>query len=322
MNQRQSKTTDRIPEIDYVKCVCIVLMVAFHLVYVEQMFPHAKYFVYLFHMPIFLVISGYYATSSYTKLKGKLRYLGITYLLMESAYIVMAAILPINEHLENISVEIFLQKLFVYPLGPYWYLHTLLICHIVLCVLHNILGKHLSDTSFQILFLSVLTILVGTLLSVKSVVFFGLGVLIKMTGREFLYIIRPSLFAVVPLMLIWLSQKYAFPICNAINGDIIFLSLVVTVLTMSTIIATWRFVPESCKGALGYVGRNTLPILVLSPILTFIAKYMTPLFAWDCTGLVYALFAVTLSIIGCLLTAKVLDCTKITKLVLGKFMTQ
>ena len=49
----------RISEIDYLRCVLILLMVAFHLVYIGDSYPYAKQVVYTFHMPGFLLISGY-----------------------------------------------------------------------------------------------------------------------------------------------------------------------------------------------------------------------------------------------------------------------
>ena len=49
----------RMDEIDYLKCVCILLMVVFHLAYIGDKYPYAKLVVYTFHMPVFLLISGY-----------------------------------------------------------------------------------------------------------------------------------------------------------------------------------------------------------------------------------------------------------------------
>ena len=32
------------------------------------------------------------------------------------------------EHIDNLTITVFLNKLLLHPLGPYWYLHTLVIC--------------------------------------------------------------------------------------------------------------------------------------------------------------------------------------------------
>ena len=49
----------RINELDFLKAIFIVLMIAFHLVYFSESYPYAKLIVYTFHMPGFLIISGY-----------------------------------------------------------------------------------------------------------------------------------------------------------------------------------------------------------------------------------------------------------------------
>lgn len=54
-----TKPQARILELDFLKCVFILLMIVFHLVYIGNRYPVAKAFVYTFHMPGFLIISGY-----------------------------------------------------------------------------------------------------------------------------------------------------------------------------------------------------------------------------------------------------------------------
>ena len=54
-----TKRQARILELDFLKCVFILLMIVFHLVYIGNRYPVAKAFVYTFHMPGFLIISGY-----------------------------------------------------------------------------------------------------------------------------------------------------------------------------------------------------------------------------------------------------------------------
>ena len=49
----------RVKELDFLKCIFIILMIIFHLVYIGDSYPYAKQVVYTFHMSAFLVISGY-----------------------------------------------------------------------------------------------------------------------------------------------------------------------------------------------------------------------------------------------------------------------
>lgn len=49
----------RIEELDFLKALFILLMITFHLAYIGDGYPYLKSFVYTFHMPGFLIISGY-----------------------------------------------------------------------------------------------------------------------------------------------------------------------------------------------------------------------------------------------------------------------
>ena len=120
----------RIKELDYLKGVMIILVITFHLVYFEHLYPYAKQVVYTFHMPVFLLISGYLMNISKKWSTFLLTIVGlvIPYLVMESGYTVMASLLPINEHIDHLTVGVFFDKLLLHPLGPYWYLHTLILC--------------------------------------------------------------------------------------------------------------------------------------------------------------------------------------------------
>lgn len=42
---------ERVVELDYLKCILILLMVLFHLAYFSEKYPLLKQFVYAFHMP-------------------------------------------------------------------------------------------------------------------------------------------------------------------------------------------------------------------------------------------------------------------------------
>lgn len=89
----------RIEELDYLKCAFVILMVAFHLSYIGDTYPYAKQIVYTFHMPGFLIISGYLFNVD-KKLPQFLRstvWLFVPYAVMESGYVLMASLLPIRE---------------------------------------------------------------------------------------------------------------------------------------------------------------------------------------------------------------------------------
>ena len=66
--------TSRIEELDYLKCLFVLLMVAFHLAYFADGYPLLKQWVYTFHMPGFLLISGYLMRVALARLSIELHY--------------------------------------------------------------------------------------------------------------------------------------------------------------------------------------------------------------------------------------------------------
>ena len=123
----------RIGEIDYLKCVCILLMIAFHLVFFSEKYPLAKQWVYTFHMPVFLILSGYLMQIEKrpSEFLRAMAWIFVPYMVMETGYVAMSAVLPVRDKVDCLSVGLMLEKLFLHPMGPYWYLHTYLLCGLI-----------------------------------------------------------------------------------------------------------------------------------------------------------------------------------------------
>lgn len=151
------KMKKRIGQLDYMKCVFILLMIAFHLVYIGDTYPYAKHVVYTFHMPGFLVISGYLFNvgKPLRRFLRSILWIFIPYAIMESGYVLAASVLPIREHIDNLTLPLLLSKLFLNPLGPYWYLHTLMVCGLMYYISNRlshilfsrIIGQSVSQSS-------------------------------------------------------------------------------------------------------------------------------------------------------------------------------
>ncbi|MCD7927043.1 MAG: hypothetical protein LUI85_21105 [Bacteroides sp.] len=88
-------------------------MVVFHLAYIGDEYPYVKQVVYTFHMPAFLIISGYLANIRKEKKQFILSivWIFIPYAMMETGYVVMSSILPVRENVENISICFLLSKI-------------------------------------------------------------------------------------------------------------------------------------------------------------------------------------------------------------------
>ncbi len=82
----------RIEELDFLKALFILLMITFHLAYIGDGYPYLKSFVYTFHMPGFLIISGYLSkVNKPVRSYGRtVLWLAVPYVVMEVGYVVMS----------------------------------------------------------------------------------------------------------------------------------------------------------------------------------------------------------------------------------------
>lgn len=188
-----TKQQTRFLELDYLKCVFILLMIVFHLVYIGNRYSVAKAFVYTFHMPGFLIISGY-LLNVHKPVPHFFRYMQwilVPYLLMESGYVAMASILPIREHIQQLTFGLFLDKLFLHPLGPYWYLHTLMLCGIVTYVIAQFAGRHRLLMLLGVLSCLWVLALLGLVTWINAV-YFCVGVALRLYHRPFVDTFHPA----------------------------------------------------------------------------------------------------------------------------------
>lgn len=322
----------RINELDFLKCVLIILMVMFHLVSFGDKYPELKRFVYTFHMPGFLLLSGY--LTNRLKESGKflrsIRSLFVPYLIMEAGYIFMASILPIREHIDSLTIGSFSDKLFLHPIGPYWFIHTLIICEVIYYLTFKIINKNWSshtvvntynenpDSSEKINFTGI--ILTGSLffilslpsvklLSFSNAFYYLIGATLRTFGFDILKIFYSrSLIVVLPLVLIATDSSNFNS--TSITG------ILLVYLCLSTLLYVYhRTKPHHF---FLYIGRHTLIILLFSPIFTVLSKSFLPFFSFDQSYILFMIFAVIFVFIGSFAIAYLLDKTRISKIIYGK----
>ncbi len=340
----------RIKELDYLKGVLILLVISFHLVYFEQLHPFAKQVVYTFHMPGFLLISGYLMNVSKPP-KDFLRtllWLAIPYIIMESGYIVMASLLPINEHIDHLTPAVFLDRLLLHPLGPYWYLHTLIICGAIYYSIQNskfkiqnsLWGRLVEGFIIGLAYFAVFYVLntllplkgVGGSFSFSSALYFLAGAAIRQSGTEFLSFFRPTWVAVVAFaLLVFFSVN---PNQASIYGALIAYTAISSLLWLykaPSPLPLWGSASEegtaalkhSPKGGAGrgllcFLGRNSLVLYIFSPIFTILCKRFVPYLQFDPTGLIFLMVSLVCCVGGSLLIAWLMDKTGTSKYFFGR----
>ncbi|WP_291528183.1 acyltransferase family protein [Bacteroides sp. UBA939] len=304
----------RINELDYLKSIFILLMVAFHLVYIGDNYPYSKQIVYTFHMSGFLIISGYLAVDSTGKsirsFARKLLWIIIPYAVMETGYVIASCILPVREAVTEITPAILLSKIFVSPLGPYWYLHTLIICSLIqYCVFHWLRMKTLSRLIVFGLALFAISCC-GGLIVFANAIYFLAGTIIKQCKLPFTRVIPPSLPAVVPLVVLC-----CFP-DNLDRGTLA--GVVITYLSVSTLLYIHNYLPRLIRQYFYFIGRNTLVILLFSPVFTIISKAFLPFLLFEPTGMLFMVISVVFAIGGCIAIAWTMDKLRLSRFFFGK----
>lgn len=315
----------RIVELDFLKGILILLVISFHLVYFEQLHPDIKQVVYAFHMPGFLLISGYLMNIDKAP-KAFLRtllWLAVPYLVMESGFIYMASILPINEHIDNLTPMDFLQRLLLHPLGLYWYLHTLILCEAIYYIIYKtrqtlpLQGRGRGWVCWGCWVCFLLTGIAYYVLShffgmmtFSSALYFLAGAAIRQSGMDFRSVFWASPFAVIVFFLLaFLSDS---PTQSSIAG------VLITWSALSSLLWIYTITPPKGGRGVCFLGCNTLPLYIFSPIFTFLCKRFVPYLQFDPTGLLFLMVSLACCVSGGLLIAWLMDLTGISRFFFGR----
>lgn len=304
----------RLEEADFIKTVCIVLMVVFHLAYIGDLYPMVKKFVYTFHMPAFLMLSGYFLNvcKSNRDFVRSMWWLFVPYAVFESAYVVMASFLPTRDAVDQLSFPLVLDKLFLHPLGPYWYLHTLLLASVVSYSLCRMLRFRLPSFAVSILVAVVLGVLsyATGILSLPNVLYYAFGFALSQMQIPWSRFVRPSLWSLLPLLLLAF-----FP--ESWNKTTV-VGIAIVYFMMSLLQAIYMRLPLPLQQGSGIVGRNTLPILIFSPIFTMGAKVLLPYLSFDRSGMLFLVVATFLTLFGSLFLTWLMDGLHLSRYFWGK----
>lgn len=297
--------TERIHQLDYLKGIFIVLMVLFHLALVEETYPVLREAVYTFHMSAFLIISGYLANvDKEPRAFGKslLRIL-VPYLLFEALYILlqyfMGNALHAHNAIERLTATDFVTRIATQPTGPYWYLHTLVIGTAIYYLVYRLLRlKGISGLALTGLSLYGLSLVIEGL-QWDYVIYFLIGVAVMRSGNTLLRVITPSFIAILPLIVLFAFRE------NYHNGSLA--GVAITVLVMSVLQAVYPYCGKAIRNMFCCLGRNSLAIVVFSPIFTLVTKLVAPYFAFDPSAVTFAVTAVVFVVVCCLACAWLCD---------------
>ncbi len=305
----------RLDELDFMKCVFILLMVVFHLTFVSETFPFAKAMVYTFHMPGFLLISGYLMNVSKPARSffSMILWLLVPYIVMESGYIVMASVLPINEHIDRLTLDAYLYHLLIKPLGPYWYLQTMVLCGVLHYITTRIWGTHhlvrLLSCAVACYGLSWLGII-----SFHNAMYFFAGAAIRMYRMDIKEVFHPHVLSFVLLAFLLIDWE------NLDAGTAGGVAIVYFV--MNVLMLLHAHLPQRFLCSLHWIGRNTMPIFLFSPIFTVLCKplrYIIPdILPQSLQAMLFIVISLPLCLVGSILVARLMEVTATTRIMFGK----
>lgn len=296
---------ERIHQLDYLKGIFILLMVTFHLAPIYENYPVLLAAVYTFHMAAFLIISGYLANIEKdfpNFCRGMLRFV-VPYIVFETVHLLLVHYLGSSLHsntsVTNLTLLGIIVKILDNPSNPYWYLHTLIISTIVYYIVYKVLRlKNMTAFILTGLILYGLTLHI-TRFYWENVICFLIGVYISRSGRNFLEAIPSSPLALIPLCILFSSRE------NYHTGT--FAGITITILVISFLLFVNDYIGCGTRRLLQYLGKNSLAILVFSPIFTVITKIAIPYFSFDSTAICFAVVALSFVVIGCLCCAWLSD---------------
>ena len=267
----------------------------------------------MFHMPAFLIISGYLANinKSFRTFSNTMIWILIPYIIFETGYVFMSSILPTREQIAELTIPIFLHKVFISPMGPYWYLHTLILCSIPYYTIYRLAHKCRNISRFIMLFSCFLIMShILHLLSFSNTIYFMIGIVIGQNKINFTDFFQFSLLSIIPFTILCFYHESI--IHKTLFGAIM------TYLAISIALSLHNFLPYNIKILCYFIGRSTLVILLFSPIFTILSKLYLPLFAFDHSGIVFMCSSIIFVISGSLFLTAIIDKLHLSFLLFGK----
>lgn len=144
----------------------------------------------------------------------------------------------------------------------------------------------------------------------SNALYFLIGMTVSQSGLRFTQVFRATTFAIVPFVILC-----CFP-ANLDRGTLA--GVAITWLSISLLLAAYGYLPAQAKRLAFFIGRNTLVILLFSPIFTILSKAFLPVFAFDPTGMLFLVTATAFTLSGCMGMAWAMDKMHVSRFFFGK----
>lgn len=177
-------------DIDFFRAILIGLVILVHIVNFGNIYPSVKSAILSFIMPTFLVITGYLVNVNKSIQDYALYILKIwlPYMILVIGYAVLSLYLPVRDGIKVFDIPTILDVLFIKSIGPYWFLHAMIVCGIIYYFAFHISYK-LDITAKYSTFASLLIIvsLTTPFLSIKTAIYYFIGVGIRQYYKDLVH---------------------------------------------------------------------------------------------------------------------------------------
>ena len=221
----------------------------------------------------------------------------LPYIVFESGYIVISALKMVAVPIAELNVSTFLYHFFTSPVGPYWFLHTLIICAVVYKLWHTIFASSTSKQSIAMVLTIWFLAQYVHIISFASGCFFIAGAVLRRSNIHLTSVLSPNILALIALAVLCTNPD--FFVEESLSG------IAIVYVMMSVMLLFYNLSPHFLRSKVCYLGQRTLPIYLYSPLFTFLFKAFKLYFSFDPTRFVFAFVATTCCIIGSLCADKV-----------------
>ncbi|WKX77481.1 acyltransferase family protein [Zobellia laminariae] len=180
---------------DFIKGICIVLMIYGHITYIGSLSDYQNKItdiIYTFHMPLFLIISGYFFSISKNvkpQLENIARRIAIPYIIFISIYLIGLILvkrigIPTNNVAPQTFID-FIDNVFLHPSGAYWFLHSLILINLTLIIANKISPEKDTFLLYLLSFIFFILLDLNNLVLIRTSIYFMVGyILQQLTSRN------------------------------------------------------------------------------------------------------------------------------------------
>jgi fucose 4-O-acetylase-like acetyltransferase len=211
--------------------------------------------------------------------------------------------------INELDAIIILDKLFINPIGAYWYLHNLFLGLLCIYLVSHFIPENIMKQVIVagIIFYAISLFVKG--FRFESILSLLLGYSMKKTKHK----IPSELISLIPLLIILFVT-----LPDLRRGTIA--SIILLVLVISFLSALYiRYSNVYFSKWSTYIGKNTLIIMLIHPIFLNVFKIFMPYFLkFDSTGIMYLFFTTIFAITLSLSISKYMDKLKVNNIIFGK----